>query len=261
MEITEYIYNWSWSGYNPISVGWQECSPNHSFGPGIREFYTVHFVLSGTGTYVVKGKEYHPTAGQIFCFAPFEPVYYTADEKDPWSYIWINFMINGTVPYRFHRSVEDAPFLRPIFEAIKNYSYHDTNGQGFTTDCLNKIAEQLATEHSNSSSLIGKAIRYIQNHYTNENLSITEIADKIGTNRYTLAEIFSIEKGITPIEYLVRFRLEKACEYMKQQGLSPSVAAYSVGYKNYTQFGRIFKKYYGVSPKAYQKQDLEENKS
>lgn len=250
---TEYLYNWKWTGYNPIGVGWETCDPGHSFGPGIREFYTVHYVLSGTGTYIVKGKEYHPKAGDMFAHAPYETVYYEADAKNPWNYVWINFVINGDVPYMFEKPLVSAPELRPIFRGIQHYTDHNNTGRDYVANCLMNIANQLATHQSDSAKLVDEAIKYIQSHYSSETLSIAEVSENLHISRSHLATIFSLEKNLTPMEYLIRFRLEKAIEYMTIQKLSPSVAAYSVGYRNYSNFTKIFKKYYGISPRDYQK--------
>lgn len=256
MSSTEYRYNWTWSGYNPIATGWEACSPNHYFGPGIREFYTTHFIMSGKGIFVVKGKEYNLQAGQLFTFSPYDPVYYKADEAEPWSYVWINFMINGTVPYRFEQPVVSAPFLQPIFQSICNYDAHAVTGKTFTTDCLMQIAAALNAHHMDAKQLVNRAVHLIQTSYSDEKLSIEEIAAKLGISRYTLSAIFSAEKDVSPSEYLIRYRLKKACEYMTEHKLSAGIAANSVGYTNYVHFSRIFKKYYGVSPKVFQQQTL-----
>ncbi len=261
MNLTEHLFDWTWTGYNPISTGWQSCKPGHYFGPGIREFYTIHFVLSGTGTFIVKGQEYHPKAGDLFVFSPYETVYYKADEQDPWHYVWLNFIINGQVPYMFETSVISAPFLRPIFEGLESYQDYENSGRRYATDCLCEIAAQLSTQKSEARQLVTKVLQYIQWHYNNPNLSISEIADRLHINRSTLSTVFSMEQRLSPMEYLIRFRLEKACEYMVVQKIPPSVAAYSVGYKNYSNFSNIFKKYYGISPKEYQKKALEEKNS
>lgn len=252
----EHLYNWNWSGYNPIGVGWENCKPGHSFGPAIREFYTIHFVLSGTGTYIVKGKEYHPKAGDIFAHGAYETVYWKADEKDPWNYVWINFVINGDVPYRFETPVIHAPALRTVFHGIQNYPDHRNTGRDFVASCLLNIANQLSTQKSATAKLVEEAILHIHSQYNKDNFSISGIANDLQVSRATLATAFLLEKQITAIEYLIRFRLEKAAEYMTVQNLSPSVAAYSVGYKTYPHFAKIFTKYYGMSPREYQKRHL-----
>ncbi len=253
MAQTEYLYNWKWTGYNPIGVGWETCEPGHNFGPGVREFYTIHYVLSGTGTYVVKGKEYHPQAGDMFAHAPYETVYYEADAQDPWNYVWINFIINGDVPYRFEVPVLHAPELRTIFRGIQKYPDHNNTGRDFVANCLWNIADQLSAQKSDAAKLADQAILYIHSHYSSSNFSIAAMADALNVSRPTLATVFALEKNMTAIEYSIRYRLEKAIEYMTVQKLPPSVAANSVGYRSYPHFAKIFTKYYGVSPREFQK--------
>ncbi len=253
MAQTEHLLDWSWTNYNPVCCGWETCDPGHSFGPAVREFYTIHYVLSGTGTFVVKGKEYHLKAGDLFAFSPYETCFYKASDADPWHYVWINFVINGQVPYFFENPVTHAPFLKPIFERLQGFSDYENNGRSFVTTCLWEIANQLSSQQSETKLLVERAMQHIHQHYSNANLSITEIADKLHVSRYTLSAAFSLEKSIGPMEYLVRFRLEKACEYMTTQKLPPSVVSNSVGYRNYSNFSNMFKKYYGMSPKEYQK--------
>ncbi len=258
-DYVEYFYNWKRTGYIVFRAGWQNCAALHSYGPAIQDTYAIHYILSGTGTFTVRGKEYHPKAGQLFCFSPYETVFYQADKDDPWSYVWINYMTTHIVPYRFEQPVIDAPFLLPIFESIRNYPDHAITGQSFVTNCLDQIGRQLASGASNSHAYVSDAIEYIRNHYSNENLSISEIAQNIGTNRYSLSKAFTLSKDISLMEYLIHVRLERAIEYMTAQKIPPTTAAYSVGYRNYNQFRKIFKKYYGVSPKVYQEQALEKS--
>ena len=35
-----------------FNCGLQSCAPNHSWGPGVRDHFLIHFVLSGKGKYV-----------------------------------------------------------------------------------------------------------------------------------------------------------------------------------------------------------------
>ena len=253
MAQTEYLFNWKWTGYNPIGVGWETCEAGHNFGPGVREFYTIHYVLSGTGTYIVKGKEYHPKAGDMFCHAPYETVYYEADNDDPWNYVWINFIINGNVPYRFEQPVVHTPELRTIFRGIQKYPDHNNTGRDLVANCLWNIANQLSAQKPDSAKLAEQAVQYIHNHYKSSSFSIAGMADALNVSRSTLATVFAREKNTTAIDYVVRYRLEKAIEYMTVQNLPPTVAAYSAGYRSYPHFAKIFTKYYGVSPRQYLK--------
>ncbi len=254
MVYKDYKFNWT-TGYFPFSIGLENCEPGHAFGPGVRSFHIMHYVLSGAGVFRLKGKEYHPKAGDLFIFAPQETVYYKASEDDPWTYLWINFAVFDK-PYAFESGVFHVPFLQPIFKELINYPDMQNTGYSYVSNCLEEISIQLSALKTKSSELAIRTEHYIQDHYTNADLTIVEIANILGVNRCNLTASFSSVKHMSPLEYLIRFRLEKACEYMLKEKLSPSVAAYSVGYKNYSNFAKMFKKYYGVSPREYQQKFL-----
>ena len=75
--------------------GYEQCVPNHTFGPGMRNHYLIHCSLSGNGTYRTNDREreqeYHLHAGQAFLIEPNRLVHYFADGSTPWEYIWIEF--------------------------------------------------------------------------------------------------------------------------------------------------------------------------
>ncbi len=241
------------NGYHPISVGWQACMPGHSFGPGLRDFYVMHFVVSGTGTFSIEGKEYHPKAGDLFIIPPHKIAYYKASEEDPFHYIWINFVTTtGLLRNAFDFDFMHAPFLQYLFVDIQNHPDLHSNGFSYISECLADIATQLSSMQSKPEHLVLSAIQYMKAHYSNENLSIAEIANILQTNRSILSACFSSIKNMSPMEYLIRYRLNRACHYMCECKASPSVAACSVGYKNYSNFSKMFKKYYGMSPRDYQ---------
>ena len=43
---------------NPISCGWQDCHPGHAFGPAVRRYTLIHYVLKGRGRFFARGQEY-----------------------------------------------------------------------------------------------------------------------------------------------------------------------------------------------------------
>ena len=63
----------------------------HSFGPASKPHYLIHYVLSGKGIFRFHDKEYKLEAGYGFLIQPNELAFYQADEKEPWSYLWVGF--------------------------------------------------------------------------------------------------------------------------------------------------------------------------
>ena len=56
---------------------------------------------------------------------------------------------------------------------------------------------------------------------------------------------------MTPIQYLIYIRIEKAKELAVQEGLTPSEIAHRVGYSDVHTFGNMFKKKTGISISAF----------
>ena len=79
----------SLSVYN---VGYQKCEPEYQWGPGVRDHYCIHYILSGSGYYSSGDKSCRLTAGDTFIIYPGAEVKYYADKEEPWEYAWAGFM-------------------------------------------------------------------------------------------------------------------------------------------------------------------------
>ena len=78
----------SLSVYN---VGFQKCDPLYQWGPGIRDHYLIHYIISGKGYYKIKNTTFTLQTGDSFLVYPNTEVLYFADETDPWEYAWVGF--------------------------------------------------------------------------------------------------------------------------------------------------------------------------
>lgn len=83
--------------------GYSVCSPLHSFGPAVRPNYILHYIMEGKGRYLVGDTRYDLTAGQGFLIEPDTQTFYQADEKEPWTYLWIGF--HGSSARAFLRDI------------------------------------------------------------------------------------------------------------------------------------------------------------
>ena len=79
----------SLSVYN---TGYQRCEAGYQWGPGVRDHYCIHHILSGTGYYTVGEKTWKLEAGDTFILYPGVEVKYYADQQEPWEYAWVGFM-------------------------------------------------------------------------------------------------------------------------------------------------------------------------
>ena len=68
------------NGIRPVDAGRQDCHDLHSWGPGVRQCYIIHYIISGKGTFTCGKKTYTLTAGQSFLICPEQVVQYAPDE-------------------------------------------------------------------------------------------------------------------------------------------------------------------------------------
>jgi signal transduction histidine kinase/AraC-like DNA-binding protein/DNA-binding response OmpR family regulator len=101
-----------------------------------------------------------------------------------------------------------------------------------------------------TSMLVKHAVAYIHQNYACA-LSRQEIADAVGVNKDYLTRIFHRELGISPWEYLNRYRIKCAKELLRSTHMSITAIATQVGFDDPAYFSRVFHKEVGCSPREY----------
>lgn len=77
------------------------------------------------------------------------------------------------------------------------------------------------------------------------------IADFCGIDRSYLSKVFKYATGYTIQEYLIRFRIKKAKQLLKETAMPVQHVSYSVGYNDAFSFSKVFKKQTGMSPSVW----------
>ena len=95
-----------------------------------------------------------------------------------------------------------------------------------------------------------RVIDYIQAHLA-EDLSLDAMATEIGMSRFYFCRLFKKSTGITPYQYLIKCRLDKAKSLLLSRKLSVADVALQVGFSNQSHFTKHFKRLMGVTPKVY----------
>jgi two-component system response regulator YesN len=91
------------------------------------------------------------------------------------------------------------------------------------------------------------AMDYMVQHY-DEPLSLTSVAQEVHVTPNYLSKVFREETGKNFIEWLNKYRIEKAKKCLLNIGMKTYEVAKMVGFNNYKHFSYNFKKYTGVSP-------------
>ncbi len=240
-----------YSKISPMSLGFESCASEHSFGPAVRAYWVLHYVVSGKGKYCVGDSVFNLKQGQCFLIRPGEITFYQSDKDEPWTYIWIHFNTElssfDKLPY-----IIETPKLKNICERIhKEYSFSN-DPPAFTISKVWEVISGLCENFTEDivTSYTKRAIDIIKAQYM-YGLSVQKIADQINLDRSYFTNIFKKDTGISPQRYLIQYRMQKALHLLKCEKYSVSVIANSVGYSDLFTFSRSFKNFFGVAPQKY----------
>ena len=99
---------------------------------------------------------------------------------------------------------------------------------------------------------VGTALR-LMHAQPSEPWTLDRLAREAGLSRSTFAERFTAYVGISPMQYLARWRLQLAGRLLEQPGVSIAQAGAEVGYESEAAFNRAFKKLVGTPPGTWRK--------
>lgn len=247
------------------NVGSQKCTPSYHWGPGVRDHFLLHYVISGCGIYTVEGRAYPVSAGQAFLARPGELISYEADKDEPWEYYWIGFA-GSEAKILLERSgfergapVISIDFGKEFCENITNI--YDARGHspdsrarmlGYTYLLLARLCE--SDRAKDDSDAVGIAEEFFRNNFSRQ-ITITDAAEYSGVSRSWLYRGFMEKYACSPNEFLQRLRMDYAANLLLETELSIGEAAYSAGYIDPLYFTKVFAKRMGCSPSEYRKRN------
>jgi signal transduction histidine kinase/CheY-like chemotaxis protein/AraC-like DNA-binding protein len=115
---------------------------------------------------------------------------------------------------------------------------------------LNRSLVGADTLPPETSALAKRTIGYLQQNYA-RSLARWEIAESIGVNEDYLSRVFKRELGITPWDYLNRYRVFRAKEILSSTLDTVAEVGRKVGFSDAAYFSRVFRQVTGISPSGY----------
>jgi AraC-like DNA-binding protein len=98
--------------------------------------------------------------------------------------------------------------------------------------------------------LVRQAMAYIHEHYA-EPISRTDLAQHVALSEDYLTACFRKELGVTPITYVIRFRVNQAQQLLLDTDKTITEIALDVGFSDSGYFSRVFRREVGLSPTDY----------
>ncbi len=248
-------------------IGHEGCLPDKHEGPKTMQCYSLHLILKGAGTLKTRGETYKINRGRIFVITPNEEVEYYPDRSDPWEYVWINF--SGPMATKLCCRcglTPETPVFAAVPEGIEGIAldlvelHKMSYGMNIAVIghlynlfslMIETICKEQTARFSSGETYVLQAIRYIQENYTKPDLCLKDIAAEMGLNYNYASQLFKKVTGISFVQYLNVFRIQRACELIDGGNKYIKDVAEKVGFTDQLYFSKTFKKLKNTPPKNY----------
>jgi AraC family transcriptional regulator len=139
------------------------------------------------------------------------------------------------------------------------------SGRLFGESLATALASYLLQRHSTSGQTIQdisgglpkyklcRTLEYINDHLENE-LTLAELAIAVEISPYHFARLFKQSTGLTPHQYVMNCRIERAKLLLAEKKLSIAEIGDYVGFRSPSHFIAVFRKHTSMTPKAYRNQ-------
>ncbi|MEC5142922.1 AraC family transcriptional regulator [Chitinophaga sp. 212800010-3] len=279
LHISELERNW---GFYVTTVGYCKTSKNARY-PDTRQHPTDHgfswnkgrildgyyivFITSGSG--VVESAEtsaQEVKAGSCFILFPGVWHRYRPNLLVGWEEYWVGF--DGSYPQQVMNKFFNPkkPFINTglnkellaaftqllgtVSQAQIGYPQLIAGITMMILGVLNRTQLTEKTENDPESVWVSQAIFLLQ-HQLNNSVNIEELAGQFPISYSKFRKAFKRHTGQSPNQYHLGLRLDKAEELLKNTTLSIKEIGYHTGFESPYYFSRLFKKKFGVSPKAF----------
>ena len=119
-------------------------------------------------------------------------------------------------------------------------------------ECVGEFIEKVFRNHEKKQLNIHlmKAVDYISRHYS-EDLTLNKVSDAIFVSAFYLSHLFRNELNTTFSDYICRFRISMAKDFLRNKQYRIMEIARMTGFSDPNYFAKSFKKLTGVTPKSY----------
>ena len=236
--------------------------------------FEIYYLSEGKCTYFIDNKAYNLVPGDLILI-PSGVIHNTRYKDDNHSRILINCSqkyipssirpIFPSIIYLYRNPEVNDEILKILRIIESEYNNPDKMTDEILT-CYSHALFFLLARNKNTCkeikstlAFIQKAIEYLQENFRNE-ISLNEVAKNLNISVEHLSRTFKKETGCGFNNYLTLLRLKESVTLLKQTNYSISEIATMCGFSDGNYFSSLFKKYHGISPKAYSKAPPSEHK-
>lgn len=246
--------------------GIEKCAADFEIKRQTYPYYVIEIPTKGTCSLTIGSKRHALAANHIGGLAPGTPHHYKCDTNNPMEHIFVAFfgshakqlflksgLNNGNV-----LKLKKAGEILYLAQAIlkngfeKTANSHELCCSYLRTLLLEQSADLVPADQSECASMNSymRCRRYIDENFSKLFLP-SEVAAKCNVNVRYMSKLFKKYANITPHEYIMRLKLNKAANLLLISNDTIKNIAEMTGFLDPYHFSRNFKKFHGISPNFY----------
>jgi AraC-like DNA-binding protein len=236
----------------------------HDFPPHLHDELEIYILIEGDVSFVVENKKYKLTSGDIIVSRPNEMHNCILNSNSVHKHLcfWFDasceFLLDNLLkknyPNLISPSADEKADLLEIYELVSQASESNNQRRQFyllmeMLDVINRSAKNPITQLSLPDSL-SKILADIDKHFIEIN-SLSYFTEKYSISQSTLNRLFKIHLNTSPKVYLETKRIAYS-RILLCEGKTVFEACIQSGFPDYSNYIRLFKKMFGITPKQYQ---------
>lgn len=225
------------------------------FAAHAHDHYVIGLVEDGRRRLVCNDREYLLAPGDLFVFNPGD-IHGCTQASEAW-FAFDSITIAKEI---FNSTALQGPVIKDMLtvRAFKNACTALDSGDGSAfADALARLLECLhACERDRRrTTLHAEAAQHAFRRFCadpTQTPSLKELAHAEGLSPYALIRAYRQRFAITPLQYLISLRVERACQLLAED-IEPACVAAKAGFADQAHLTRAFKQRMGTTPAAYRK--------
>ena len=224
------------------------------------KFCTIEYVVSGSGTLQIGGQEFHIRKDSVYFLPQGSDHVYWPDPNDPWQKM---FFVTGGVmmnllmkAYHLEKvyHIPDCPELKKYFEVMKALYRTTTESNQEAAVVFHQFAAHASKVYSGLRSQIPREIEKLKQRLdasVQKKFVLEEYAAEKNLSGSHLIRTFSAYYKITPYDYLMAQKMERAKALLQYSSMSIKEIADQLAFSDQYYFSNYFKRKNGMSPKEF----------
>lgn len=238
---------------------------NDGLKRGPRSFVLLKHTLAGAGRLRFEGRHFTLTAGKTLLLTVPHDHRYWLPRDGEWKYFWLCLHGHEAIHICKHL-IETAGPVLDLKESTLGIAAHlvlDALGGNIATPAqassrayelithlYDELEEGVPRKVPERTADLEQAIGFCREHLSSP-VGVSDLADAAGYSRSHFGRRFRESEGISPSEFLRNERMASAAQLLADTDLPIAEIAVRAGYPDPSYFTKVFRRVYGVPPKAF----------